>query len=94
MMVGDYGNFSSLHFESKELDDKVGVPSSENDLLELVVSLMIGRRKLSSQRERILLVLLLAIMTTWGRVFTHELGTVLMEIVLFRAGMNLNLNIC
>ncbi|MBA0561834.1 hypothetical protein Golob_018632 [Gossypium lobatum] len=38
MMVGDYGNFSSLHFESKELDDEVGVPSSENDLLELAVS--------------------------------------------------------
>ncbi|MBA0591399.1 hypothetical protein Gorai_020077, partial [Gossypium raimondii] len=38
MMVEDYGNFSSLHFDSKELDDEVGVPSSENDLLELVVS--------------------------------------------------------
>ncbi|MBA0619465.1 hypothetical protein Godav_028631, partial [Gossypium davidsonii] len=36
--VGDYGNFSSLHFESKELDDEVGAPLSENDLLELAVS--------------------------------------------------------
>nr|KJB79359.1 hypothetical protein B456_013G045600 [Gossypium raimondii] len=39
VMVRDYGNFSSLGFESEELDDEVGVPSSEKDLLELVVSI-------------------------------------------------------
>ncbi|KAG4164852.1 hypothetical protein ERO13_A13G042150v2 [Gossypium hirsutum] len=39
VMVRDYGNLSSLRFESKELDDEVGVPLSEKDLLELVVSI-------------------------------------------------------
>lgn len=39
MMVRDYSNFSSSRSESKELDDEVGVPSSEKVLLELVVSI-------------------------------------------------------